>query len=64
MKSIDILRETDTGTIYKYLGDYKVKVLDVTFALERLFSIRVLSYLKNHVKENIKGDVKENVKNI
>lgn len=64
MKSIDILRETDTGTIYKYLGDYKVKVLDVTFALERPFSIRVLSYLKNHVKENIKGDVKENVKNI
>ncbi len=64
MKSIDILRETDTGTIYKYLGDYKVKLLDVTFALERPFSIRVLSYLKNHVKENIKGDVKENVKNI
>ena len=64
MIPIDILNKIDTGTIYKYLGDYKVKVLDVTFALDRPYSIRVLSYLKNHVRESIKDDTKENVKNI
>jgi hypothetical protein len=56
MKSIDILRETNTKTIYyKYLGNYKVKVLDVTFAVTRPFSIRILRCLKSDVEENVKN---------
>jgi hypothetical protein len=56
MKSIDILSETNLKTIYKsLLGDYKVKLLDVTFAVTRPFSIRILRCLKSDVEENVKN---------